>query len=354
MASDNYTGSSTLVSGKQVSRFPRPNPSPPRADDVLMFRLVFEMLAFSYGVDRSALEKALHGSQLPVAVHSGERRSLLSHEDMHRAYNLGCIAASACESILQSTDNATDRSLSHELIQCVVEPARIIRIPPGYILEKLIEYKGHRCVPGREKESTPRKLGSTLITVFGHRIWPTRWMPGKQNIALARHLITDELVLPQGAEASRIICDGIARFRRKHCKPGPIQVPRITYIDPVATAVAEVLEKQAFDEQVVNQLLSSQRNHQSHKVGVNNENKLRAKESMGSLKVQVDGATVKKVIGRRGSEISMTCRGSLKRQNSQTRSFGNPRNGSVRGMAPPPVPKLPTDLELRQMGRTGR
>jgi hypothetical protein len=233
----------TLASDSQFCRIRRLFTS--EFDPYARFLVVLslEIVSFAYGVERLQLESALVECGLRMVLQSDGSRSLLSHDDTLKALLLGGIAANACARVLKDNRTVLSSRESWKLIEGVIKPAEKLGIDPGYFLEKLVEYHTHRCVPGKETDSLLYKESSSPVTIFGRQLLSRKWLTGKQNKALKRRLLTDRLVVNRlgTTEESRVlILTAIAKFEQKYCRYDK-QMTRMTYVDPVTTAVVETL-----------------------------------------------------------------------------------------------------------------
>jgi hypothetical protein len=242
--SDGNSGSTTLVSGTQAYGIPRLNTHNPDAGVEFLHRVILEALAFSYGVDLYKLESALSGGRLQMFLLNNGRLSLLTHADAARAFRLGEIAASARDLAANGKPNSLSRLQNSQLIESVIEPAEKLGVPPAYFLEKVMELSAHRCIPGKQKESLLYKAASDPVIVLRCQFLPFRWWSNKQQRALARRLITDEIILAKLTamnDACMLIRLAIGVFQRKHCKTGMKSVARAEYVDPIVHYVATTL-----------------------------------------------------------------------------------------------------------------
>jgi hypothetical protein len=208
-----------------------------------LVRVVLEVVAFTYSVDPFALEAAL-GEQSTILLsmpYDHGRQSLLSRNEKLDAYRLGEAITKACAKFGKEY---LDHEECHKLFTYVLLPAQHLDIYPEYIFEKLMEFRGHRCLPGHEKETMLWAKASS-IAVFGCELVSKRWMTEKQQMHLANCLTSDEIVLGKIAlplEAMTLISEAISRFGKKHCKSGMRKLSRTDQVKPATLSMALVEE----------------------------------------------------------------------------------------------------------------
>jgi hypothetical protein len=202
--------------------------------------VLLEILMFSYGVDPFILEAAL--GKIPPSVqrasHPDGRLSLLTHTEIVDACHLGTAIAKA--SARSEYDDMTDAEC-HLIFTKVIWPAQTIKIYPEYMLEKMVEFRDHKCTPGREKESMLYARAPSLA-IFGLEWKSTRWMSEKRKMHMANCLVSDGIVLKRiellPDEAKCLIEDAIASFTKKHCKMDKRKLPTIAVSKPATARVS--------------------------------------------------------------------------------------------------------------------
>lgn len=231
-------------------------------DDASSFliRVLLEVLCFTYTVDRFELESALDESGMQMFSHADGSRSLLTHEDKIMAYRLGIIAASAHSRFKQDTYSNLPQKDSLKLVENIIAPAVQLGINPGYFLEKVMEFRTHRCTPGREKESL-LFTESSALRFLGCQLSAKRWWFKEQHKCLARRIVTDELVLNRvdmAEEVKTLVVKAIARFMRQYCQYDKTKVPRTIRLDPVTAFMAESLRSDMLESKAPMPLFNQQ------------------------------------------------------------------------------------------------
>ena len=222
---------------------PRQNgaePARPVENEYFLLRVLLEILMFSYSVDPFELEAAL-GAIPPSgqrASHPDGRLSLLTHNEIVEACRLGTVIAKA--SARSEYDDMTDADC-HLIFTKVIWPAQTIKIYPEYMLEKMVEFRDHKCTPGREKESMLYARAPSLA-IFGVEWKSTRWMSEKRKMHMANCLVSDGIVLKRTDtlpdEAKCLIEEAIASFTKKHCKMDKKKLPTIAVSKPATARVS--------------------------------------------------------------------------------------------------------------------
>ncbi|KAH8730367.1 hypothetical protein GQ44DRAFT_700205 [Phaeosphaeriaceae sp. PMI808] len=212
----------------------------------LIIQIVLEILAFTYGIDFFELEVALiEDSSLgdfKMVTNPEGRRSLLTHDDNVMTCHLGNIASRVC-SIIDRTQSCRFEHDGPKLLHQILRPAKDIGIESGYLLEKVIEYRAHRCDLAKRKESLLYK-DTTSFSLFGHDVFSKKWTTEKQHRMLAQRLISDRIairVIAPTEEAKNLIENAITNFANKHCKADMRNIDNRIYADALTTAVAETI-----------------------------------------------------------------------------------------------------------------
>jgi len=350
-SSDDNTASTTLVSDTQTGRVSRFAPTNPVADAELVLRVILEILAFSYGVDRVQLQSSLSGCKLQMATQKDRRHSLLTQDNATRARQLGAAATLACKKIVHDNRGGLTFRNRLELIKSFIEPAENVGIPPAYYLEKLMEYGAHRCASGQIKQSLLYKEASNPVVVFGRTIMPLRWSSSKQQQALARRIVTDEFILSkfeQLDDACMVIRIAIAAFQRKYCKPEMTRIPRVAYLDPIPTAIADNLRSE-MSMRLKDPETGVVCNLRGHAPFIDAADVTTRSLRSGSLQVHVDDSPAyKSNLGPSRSRITTAGSRVPRRNGPYNFTLEDLRNGTVRPEVQDKEPRAHTALARRQ------
>ncbi|KAF1940687.1 hypothetical protein EJ02DRAFT_309550, partial [Clathrospora elynae] len=211
--------------------------------------VLVDILVFSYGVNGPLLDSALAEWSPDLRLRKGpigvpslldvpDRRMIQVHsETVHKA----------CEKVAQNHHSLLKNEECAFIITHIIQPARLLKIEPGYMFEQLMAFRSHGCRAEYRKKTL---LYNNTISFWplGRGFLPSKWGVDKKQRLLALRLVSDDIAIAKlGAltceRLQLLIGNAIKQFGEKNCKFGMGRVRREVYVEPTSTALVEELER---------------------------------------------------------------------------------------------------------------